>query len=167
MTFVYEKLLRPILFLQDPEKIHNRAIRAGRIVGAIPPVRWLVSLFYNYKHAMLEQYVAGIKFKNPVGLAAGFDKDCQLMKSLPALGFGYEEVGSVTAQPYAGNPHPRLVRLKKDKGIIVNYGLKNEGAPVLKKRLQGKYKIPIGVSVAKTNKHHTTQKEKLDDWVKG
>jgi len=116
--------------------------------------------------------VMGITFKNPIGLAAGFDKNCQLMRVIPCIGFGFEEVGSITAEPYAGNPKPRLVRLPKDQSIIVYYGLKNEGARVLSHRLLDgkkakKFPIPIGVSVAKTNKDFSSMEAKIWDWVAG
>lgn len=169
MTFLYEKLVKPFFFRQDPEKVHERVVKLGALLGKIAPAQWLLSLLYNYHHPMLVQKVAGITFQNPIGLAAGFDKECQLMKVLPSIGFGFEEVGSITAEPYNGNPKPRLVRLPADQSIIVYYGLKTSGAKKLKKRLaEGKpYAIPIGVSVAKTNKRFANQREKLDDWVRG
>ena len=116
---------------------------------------------------MLTQEIAGVTFPNPVGLAAGFDKDCHFMKILPDLGFGFEEVGSITAEPYEGNPGPRLKRLVKDESIIVYYGLKNQGAKALKQKLNKQFRIPIGVSIAKTNKLHKTMKLKIADWIKG
>lgn len=168
MTFIYEKLIKPILFKADPERVHNAFVIYGKIAGAVPPIRWILSALYNYHNPALIQRVANIRFENPVGLAAGFDKECQLMKVLPSIGFGYEEVGSITARPYDGNPRPRLARLPKDKSIIVNYGLKNKGAKRLKKRIYGKrFKMVVGVSVAKTNMKFKDDKEKLDDWVKG
>lgn len=167
MTFLYERLLRPILFLQDPEKIHDRFVRAGHLLGGFPPARWALAACYGYRHPALRITVAGIAFESPVGLAAGFDKECRLMRILPSLGFGFEEVGSITAEPYDGNPRPRLKRLVKDEAIIVNYGLKNAGAEALLPRLSRPFAFPVGVSVAKTNRRFTDDKEKLDDWVKG
>jgi dihydroorotate dehydrogenase len=168
MTFLYEKLLKPILFSQDPEKVHDAFTFWGHLFGTIPPARWKLALFYRYRHPALRQTVAGIRFENPVGLAAGFDKDCRLMDVLPSVGFGYEEVGSITAEPYAGNPKPRLVRLPADKSIIVYYGLKNKGAKAVRPLLLNKrFRFPVGVSVAKTNREFTGDKEKLDDWIKG
>jgi dihydroorotate dehydrogenase len=168
MTILYEKLLKPLLFTQDPERVHDAFTFYGQAAGALPPCRWVLSLLYNYRHPALGQTVGGVRFENPVGLAAGFDKDCRLMKVLPSVGFGFEEVGSITAEPYKGNPGPRLVRLPADRSIIVYYGLKNKGAERLLKRLLGKrFRFPIGVSVAKTNKRFTSEEEKLDDWLKG
>jgi len=168
MTFLYERLAKPILFKFDPELIHDLFVWKGAVAGHIPPARWLLAAIYRYRNPALEQTIEGITFKNPVGLAAGFDKECRLMQSLPSMGFGYEEVGSITAEPYGGNPGPRLVRLPADKSIIVYYGLKNKGAAVLRKKLLGKrFAYPIGVSVAKTNKELKTEKQKLDDWISG
>ncbi len=166
MTFIYEKLLKPVFFLQEPEAIHDRMVRLGRILGAIPPARWTISLLYGYKNEKLRQTIAGIPFDNPVGLAAGFDKDCKLMKIMPSVGFGYAEVGSVTAEPYAGNPPPRAYRLVKDESLVVNYGLKNQGALTAKQRLAKRFRFPIGVSVAKTNKRFKNDEAKLKDWIK-
>ncbi len=168
MSFLYERLAKPILFRFDPERIHDLFIWKGSVIGAIPPARWLLAAVYRYRNPALAQTVAGIRFENPVGLAAGFDKDCRLMHVLPSVGFGFEEVGSITAEAYGGNPRPRLVRLPADQSIIVYYGLKNKGANALRQRIIGKrFGIPVGVSVAKTNKRFKSDKEKLDDWVKG
>lgn len=146
--------------------IHDMAIITGRIFGSNPLTRGVLSLLYKRTHSPLEQTLYGIRFPNAVGLAAGFDKDCHLMHVLHTLDFGFEEVGSITAQAYGGNPGKRLVRLKKDKGIIVYYGLKNEGAQALKKRIKRPYAIPLGVSVAKTNKAFKNTQEGLDDWMR-
>lgn len=171
MSF-YEKVLRPVLFLTNPEKIHDAFVFFGQIGGSNPLFRGVLSILFNYKNPVLEQNILGMRFKNPLGLAAGFDKDCKLMKTMPVCGFGYEEVGSVTAQAYGGNPKPRLKRIPKDKGIIVNYGLKNEGAKACKKRFftgrkKKNFSFPVGVNVAKTNKEFADAKERLSDWAKG
>jgi dihydroorotate dehydrogenase len=113
---------------------------------------------FNYSDKSLEQSVLGIKFINPIGLSAGFDKDARLMDILPSVGFGFEEVGSFTAEPYEGNPKPRLYRLPKEKTLRVNYGLKNFGAKVLHEKMSGKrFAFPVGISVAKTNTPQTAQ----------
>jgi dihydroorotate dehydrogenase len=170
---MYQKVVKPILFKFDPEFVHDRMTTMGRIMGSNPVTRGAISAAYRYEHPILEQDVLGVHFKNPIGLSAGFDKNCQLMKVMPAVGFGFEEVGSITAQPYEGNPKPRLVRLPKDQSIIVYYGLKNIGAKELRKRFidkrgrQIRYAIPIGISVAKTNIEFSSLKAKLDDWVTG
>ena len=102
MTFLYERLAKPVLFRFDPERIHNFFIWNGNLIGGIPPARWLLAAVYRYRNPALAQTVAGVRFENPVGLAAGFDKDCRLMRILPSIGFGHEEVGSITAEAYGG-----------------------------------------------------------------
>ncbi|HIH24075.1 TPA: quinone-dependent dihydroorotate dehydrogenase, partial [Candidatus Woesearchaeota archaeon] len=170
---LYEKAVRPLLFKFDPEFIHDATTTAGVFAGSNPVTRSILSGVYNYQHPMLSQKLHGITFRNPVGLSAGFDKDCRLMKVLPAVGFGFEEVGSITADAYVGNPGPRLVRLPKDQSLIVNYGLKNRGADIVRRKFLRKdgsrkhFAFPIGISVAKTNKEHKTRRAKVDDWVRG
>ncbi|MAG60784.1 dihydroorotate dehydrogenase (quinone) [archaeon] len=149
---IYKNILRPILFLIDPEKIHDIATYAGKIAGKIGPIKYLLSVFYNYKHSALVQTVDGIKYQNPIGLAAGFDKDAHLTQVLPSMNFGFEEIGSVTALPCSGNPKPRLWRLPKQKSLVVYYGLKNGGAHEIASKLQKlKFSFPLGISIAKTN----------------
>jgi dihydroorotate dehydrogenase len=127
-------------------------ILIGRILGSNFIFRGLTALLFSYSNRKLEQEILGIKFKNPVGLAAGFDKDAYLTNILPSVGFGFVEVGSITAEPCAGNPGKRLWRLKKTRGLVVNYGLKNQGSERIKSRLANKkFKVPVGTSIAPTN----------------
>lgn len=159
------KLVRNIMFKFDAERVHDTFTLIGKKTGETP-LRRVVSLVCNYSHPSLNVEVAGIGFSNPVGLAAGFDKNAVLTGITPSLGFGFEEVGSITAEPSEGNPRPRLWRLPKDKSIVVNYGLCNEGAEVIRKRLDKEFNIPIIVSVARTNKP-MTENESVKDYVKG
>jgi dihydroorotate dehydrogenase len=117
---------------------------------------------------MLKQEILDTKFKNPVGLAAGFDKNAKLMNILPSVGFGHEEIGSVTGEPCAGNTKPRLWRLPKSRAIVVYYGLMNDGCEVIVKKLKGrKFKFPVGVSIAKTNSPDTVECDSgIADYVK-
>ncbi|MBU1112209.1 MAG: quinone-dependent dihydroorotate dehydrogenase [archaeon] len=163
---IYKKIIRPILFTIDPEKIHDWAILAGRIISYSDTTTAITKLFVNYENKGLNQTIHNIKFKNPVGLAAGFDKDVNLMKLMPCLSFGHEEIGSITAQSCEGNPKPRLWRLPKQKSIVVYYGLKNPGAQEVAKKLYGKkFKLPIGISIAKTNCKETANTEEgIDDY---
>ena len=157
-SFLYKKLLKPILFLFDPEQVHNLFLLIGRVLGSTPWSRLKVRILYRYQNAVLEQNILGMHFKNPVGLAAGFDKNGQLTNILPDVGFGFEEIGSVTGEPCAGNPKPRLWRLPKSKALLVNYGLKNDGAYNIAKRLSGKrFRFPVGISIAKTNNQTTCE----------
>jgi dihydroorotate dehydrogenase len=154
----YRLVGKPVFFAQDPENVHDRVTGLGALLGRFSFTRHLTSAFLGYKHPSLEQTILGIRFKNPVGLAAGFDKDARLTKTLPGVGFGFEEIGSVTGEPCEGNPKPRLWRLPKSNGLIVNYGLKNEGSEAIAKKLRSmSFEFPIGTSVAKTNSPATVE----------
>ena len=149
---IYKKILKPLFFMADPEKVHNSATRTGMLLGATPVTRALVRALFTFKHPALETNVAGIHFANPVGLAAGFDKNARLHSILPEVGFGFAELGSMTGEPCAGNPKPRLFRVPAEKSIIVNYGLCSEGCEAIAKRIANtKFRMPVGFSVAKTN----------------
>ena len=163
---MYKKYIRQILFLKDPETVHNSIIMLGKILSKIKLSR-LLRFLYVLKDEKLENNVLGIHFSNPIGLSAGFDKNAELIDFIPDLGFGFIEVGSITANPCKGNPKPRLFRLVKDKGIIVNYGLANKGVLAIHKKLIGKkFRIPVGVSIAKTNDANIKGKVSIDDYFK-
>lgn len=149
---LYQQILKRILFLRDPEKVHDGFIQVGKLLGRFWISRFKTRALFSYSHPALEQRVCGIAFKNPIGLAAGFDKNAELTQIMPEVGFGFEEVGSVTGEPCAGNPGRHLWRLPKSKSLVVYYGLKNDGAQVISKRLSDvHFRIPIGISIAKTN----------------
>ncbi len=169
ISLKYKYLLKPVLFLFAPETIHDLFILIGRTLGNAESSRKITSFFLNYTNPVLEQKILGIKFKNPVGLAAGFDKDANLMNILPEVGFGFEEIGSITAKPYLGNDKPRLTRLKKSQALLVNYGLKSEGALKIQKKLSGrKFRFPIGTSIAKTNSLNTVdENDGIKDYIEG
>ncbi|KKR80405.1 MAG: Dihydroorotate dehydrogenase 2 [Candidatus Daviesbacteria bacterium GW2011_GWA1_41_61] len=165
---LYTQFLKRIFFLVEPEKIHDGITKVGEILGNNSLTRSLTSLLFNYSSPALEQNILGINFKNPLGLAAGFDKDARLTDILPSVGFGFAEVGSITGQPCEGNPKPRLWRLKKSKGLVVYYGLKNEGCEIISSRLRKKnFLIPVGTSIAKTNCPETVEtKAGIADYLK-
>lgn len=169
LALVYQKILKPVYFRMDPEAVHDRMIRLGKILGSNPLTQNLTSVLFSYQDPKLEQTTLGLKFKNPVGLAAGFDKNAELTEILPALGFGFMEVGSITGEPCPGNPKPRLWRLPKSKSLLVYYGLKNDGAEKLsEKLLQKKFKIPLITSIARTNcKEVAETNAGIKDYVKG
>ena len=166
--FLYQLLLKHIFLNFDPETVHDRMVGLGSILGTNPVTRTLTSLMFSYSNKKLEQDILGIKFKNPMGLAAGFDKNGELTDILPSVGFGFMEIGSITGEPCEGNPKPRLWRLKKSKSLLVWYGLKNSGAEVLAKKLKSKrFSIPLGTNIAKTNSKNTVKTEKgIADYVK-
>ena len=156
MNFLYKKVLKPLLFKVDPEFVHDRFVVIGIVLGKFYLTRKVCSLFFEYQDKSLEQDILGIHFKNPIGLSAGFDKNAEITDILPSVGFGFVEVGSITGNVCLGNPKPRLWRLKNSQGLVVHYGLKNDGCEAIAKRLKKKlqkenFKIPVGISVAMTN----------------
>lgn len=168
VEFLYKNILKPFFFLFDPEFVHDGMILTGQILGSNFLTRKMTSLFFSYSNPSLEQTILGIKFKNPIGLSAGFDKDALLTDILPSVGFGFEEVGSITGEFCSGNPKPRLWRLKDLKSLIVYYGLKNNGCKEIAKKLKNKkFTIPIGTSIAKTNCADTVDTDKgITDYIK-
>ena len=167
MTKAYEKLIKPILFQFNPEFVHDACTFLGKIFGRFWITRFPIEVLYNYKNEKLNINVKGVDFPNPVGLAAGFDKNGVLTDVMPSFGFGFEEVGSITGKQCAGNPKPRLFRLPKDEAIVVHYGLCNDGAEIISEKLKKKkMKIPIGISVAKTNDPSIKGEDSINDYYK-
>ncbi len=168
IRFLYKNLLKPIFFLIDPEVVHDHISLTGRLLGSNPLTRKITALFFSYSNPALEQEILGIKFANPVGLSAGFDKNARLTNILPSVGFGFAEIGTVTGERCEGNPKPRLWRLKKSKGLVVYYGLKNDGCEKISNRLrEQKFTIPIITSIGKTNNQDTSEtKTGISDYVK-
>ena len=163
---MYEKILKPIFFRFDPETMHNFFVWFGEVLGASFLGRWIVGIFCEYEHPSLHTRVAGIDFKNPVGLAAGFDKDVRLTKIMPSVGFGFMEVGAVTRYAYQGNDGSRLARLPDDQAFIVYYGLKNIGADEIEKKLQKlHFDIPVGLNIAKTNRADIKGERSMEDYA--
>ena len=158
LRFFYNNFLKTIFFRLQPEIIHDRMVSIGSLLGANPLGRFVTSMMFSYSDKRLEQDILGIRFKNPIGLAGGFDKNGQLTEILPSVGFGFMEIGSVTGEPCEGNPKPRLWRLKSSKSLLVWYGLKNDGAEVLSKKLKSKnFSVPLGTNIAKTNSKSTVK----------
>ena len=121
------KFIRPILFLLQPERIHDIIINLLKIVNHIPFAGSIQRALFNYQNPKLEREVFGIKFKNPVGLAAGFHKNGDSYNNLANFGFGFIEIGSLTPKAQDGNPKPRCFRLPKDRAIINRMGINNNG----------------------------------------
>ena len=168
MGFLYRNLLKRIYFRIDPERVHDAMTAMGQRLGNHAITRALTHVAFGYADPILEQTVAGIHFANPVGLAAGFDKDAVLTDIIGSVGFGFAEVGSITGRACKGNPKPRLWRMKKSKGLVVYYGLKNAGCDAIAKRLALKcFLIPIGTSIAMTNDATTaTQEAGIADYAR-
>ena len=147
------KIARPLIFLMDPEDAHYSMKRIGIVLGSNPVTKAFTSLLYDYGHKSLRTNVDGVEYRNPIGLSAGFDKDGELTKIYPNLGFGLAELGSITGEICPGNPGKRLFRMIKSKAIVVWYGLNNMGAEKLSKNLanQNFGRLRVGINAALTN----------------
>ena len=147
---MYKSIIRPILFRFDPEKIHHFIFACILWMNRIPSVSILISKIFVVQHPALHRKVFGIDFPNPVGLAAGFDKDAKLFNELSHFGFGFIEVGTLTPLAQAGNPKPRMFRLPKDSGLINRMGFNNEGVAAAAIRLKKRNKnLIIGGNIGK------------------
>lgn len=147
---MYKIIIRPILFLFDPEAIHHFVFGLLSAVGKIPGVFPLMKALFGYRDPRLEKDLFGIRFPNPVGLAAGFDKDAKLIDGLACFGFGFIEIGTLTPRPQPGNAKPRLFRLPKDRALINRMGFNNEGVEAAVARLKKRNsKVIIGGNIGK------------------
>ncbi len=147
---MYKLIVRPIFFLFDPEKIHHFTFALVKFLSKIPFVASIFRGLYQVNDKKLERNLFGLTFKNPVGLAAGFDKNAVLYNELANFGFGFIEIGTVTPKGQVGNPKQRLFRLKDDKGIINRMGFNNEGLSAAIEQLKkNKGKVIIGGNIGK------------------
>ncbi len=152
---MYKLLLRPIFFLFAPEKAHHLVVGLFKGVMKIPGIRSLVGSLFRVNDPRLQRKVFGLTFPNPVGLAAGFDKDAAFYEEFSHLGFGFIEVGTITPKGQEGNPQPRMFRLPKDGGLINRMGFNNSGVAVAKARLTGRNpKFIIGGNIGKNKLTH-------------
>lgn len=162
---MYKILVRPLFFFFSPETSHHLALKLFTAVVSIPILSQITKAIFRFEDKGLEKEFWGIRFPNPVGLAAGFDKDGKYIKALDALGFGFIEVGTVTPLPQVGNPQPRLFRLKEDRGLINRMGFNNEGVEGLVQRLKAldrsKINAVIGGNIGK-NKVTPNEEAHLD-----
>ena len=146
---MYKQLIRPLFFLFDPEKIHYFTFSLVRFTSKIPGLASIFRSLYLVNDTRLETEVFGLKFKNPVGLAAGFDKDAKLYKELSNFGFGFIEIGTLTPKGQEGNPKKRLFRLKEDSAIINRMGFNNGGVLEAVERLKANNGVLIGGNIGK------------------
>lgn len=160
---MYKLLIRPLLFLFDPEKVHYFTFSLIRILSKIPGIPSLFESLYTVNDKRLETEVFGLKFKNPVGLAAGFDKDAALYKELSHFGFGFIEIGTLTPKGQEGNPKKRLFRLKEDQAIINRMGFNNGGVQEAVERLKKNKGILIGGNIGKNKL--TPNENAVDDYL--
>ncbi len=162
---MYKLLLKPLLFRYPPENAHHLTFWLVENLFVWRPIRRFVSYVYRISNPKLERKVAGITFPNPVGLAAGLDKNALLIDSWSAFGFGFVEIGTVTPLPQAGNEQPRLFRLPEDEGLINRMGFNNDGMEVIAERLhQKKSNIIVGGNIGKNKL--TPNEQATDDYLK-
>lgn len=165
--WIYSNVLKKIFFLFQPEKIHNILVFMGSLLGTNPVTQWLTGLVLGFTTTSKRTSLAGIEFPGLVGLSAGFDYHASLTQITPQLGFGWHTIGTITLEPYAGNEPPRLQRMPSSRALLVNKGLKNLGARETIAKLTGlHFKIPVGISIASTNKHFEDAKSQILDIVK-
>lgn len=158
---LYKAIIKPIFFSFQPEKIHHIVFKWIKILNKIPGVAGISKAMFKVSDKKLEREVFGLKFPNPVGLAAGFDKDAKLFNELANLGFGFVEVGTLTPKGQAGNPQPRMFRIPEDSGLINRMGFNNEGVKAAVERLKKrKSNIVIGGNIGKNT---GTPSDQTDD----
>lgn len=147
---MYKLLVRPLLFSFDPEWVHYFTLNTLKFLNKIPFSSWLFRKIYSYQNSSLEKELFGIKFKNPVGLAAGFDKNGKYIKEMSNLGFGFIEIGTITPKPQPGNPKKRLFRVQNDLAIINRLGINNDGNILCAERLKkNNSDVVIGGNIGK------------------
>lgn len=161
---MYKLLVRPLLFHFNPESIHHFTFRFIQRVCTLPGVKTLFTKLYSFEHPALERKILGLTFKNPVGLAAGFDKDARLIDELACFGFGFIEIGTLTPQPQKGNDKPRLFRLQEDQALINRMGFNNEGVLAAVERLKKRTsEIVVGGNIGKNKA--TPNEQAKDDYT--
>ncbi len=159
---MYKLLIRPLFFLFDPEKIHHFTFSTIRFFNKLPFVSGIIKSLYKVDNKQLERDLFGLKFKNPVGLAAGFDKDAKLFNELSNFGFGFIEIGTLTPKPQDGNPKKRLFRLQSDSAIINRMGFNNGGVEAAVERLKKNKGVLIGGNIGKNKV--TPNEEAVEDY---
>ncbi|MBB6611100.1 quinone-dependent dihydroorotate dehydrogenase [Pontibacter sp. Tf4] len=161
---MYKSLLRPLLFKLDPEKVHYLTTDALRTIYKLPFAQTISNSMFGVHSPKLERNLFGLTFPNPVGLAAGFDKDAKLIDELANLGFGFIEIGTLTPKGQEGNPKPRLFRLPEDQAIINRMGFNNEGVDAAVARLKTRQSnIIVGGNIGKNK--ITPNEEALNDYL--
>ena len=166
---MYKFIIRPIFFAFDPEWVHYFALNLLKFICKIPFVKSIIRFFYQYSSHNIEKELFGIKFKNPVGLAAGFDKNGKYITELSPFGFSFIEVGTVTPKSQIGNPKKRLFRLKKDEAIINRLGINNDGVDVIVQRLKNNNsKVIIGGNIGKNSatKNENAEQDYIENFKK-
>jgi len=160
---MYKQIIRPILFCFDPEKVHYFTFSLIRLVSKIPGIPSLFRLIYDVNDKRLETEVFGLKFKNRIGLGAGFDKDATLYNELSSFGFGFIEIGTLTPKGQEGNPKKRAFRLVEDNAIINRFGFNNGGVELAIEKLKKNKDVLIGGNIGKNKL--TPNENAVDDYL--
>ena len=149
----YKQIIRPLLFQFDPESVHAAVMKCGSYAARFAPMRALLERCFSIEDSRLAVRVLGLEFRNPIGLAAGFDKDCTAVDLFAALGFGHIEIGTVTSQSQLGNPRPRIFRFPQDSALINRMGFPSDGVQAVKQRLlvarERNPGVVLGVNIGK------------------
>lgn len=163
---MYKALIRPLLFLIDPERAHYFTFGFLRIICRLPGIKSILRFLFDQRDPRLERKILGLTFRNPVGLAAGFDKDARLVDELACLGFGFIEIGTVTPMSQPGNDKPRLFRLPEDQALLNRMGFNNEGVVAAASRLSRRRSdIIVGGNLGKSKV--TPNEDAESDYVIG
>ena len=162
---MYKALIRPLLFLFDAEQIHHLIVKLVKSLALIPGFKQIAGFFFRYSGSKLTTTLAGLEFKNKVGLAAGFDKNAEIYQQFASFGFSFIEIGTVTPLPQPGNQKPRLFRLPKDRALINRMGFNNKGVAYAVNQLKKRdHSVIIGGNIGKNTE--TTDEKASDDYVK-
>lgn len=160
---MYKVIIKPLFFLFPPELAHHITVTIFKVLLKIPLLSSLIQGYFRVEHPELKRFFLGLSFSNPVGLAAGFDKDGKYLDTMSALGFGFIEIGTITPLPQPGNAKPRLFRLPKDLALINRMGFNNEGIQPLITRLKNRPKnLIVGGNIGKNK--NTSQEEAVLDY---
>ncbi|MDC1011915.1 quinone-dependent dihydroorotate dehydrogenase [Flavobacteriaceae bacterium] len=160
---MYKLIIKPLLFFFDPEWVHHTVFKSIKITHKIPGVSYLLRATFTIQDKGLERKLFGLTFPNPVGLAAGFDKDAKLFQELSNFGFGFIEIGTLTPKPQDGNPKKRMFRLPEDEGLINRLGFNNQGVEAAVKRLKKNQGVLIGGNIGKNK--ITPNEEAVNDYI--
>lgn len=162
---MYKKVIRPLLFMLQPETIHHLMVGAMKIARYVPLAKPIIRCCCSVKSPSLEREVMGLKFPNPIGIAAGFDKNAEVYDVLSCMGFGFVEIGTVTPKAQSGNPKPRLFRLCKDSAIINRMGFNNHGVDAAVRKLRHRNpNIIIGGNIGKNTA--TPNEKAAEDYLR-
>lgn len=163
---IYKSFLRHLLFNLDAEKAHDATYQFAEMASKSAFLKFIAGTLYDYQSPKLTQQIWGLNFRNPIGLAAGFDKNGKIPELMEGIGMGYVEVGSITANSSTGNPKPRCFRLPEDESLINRMGLNNDGAKTIVKRLQNKkISVPLGINIAKTHDPKILGDKAIRDYI--